>query len=287
MSKDQKPYLVAVSGGIDSMVLLDMLVKKKMPLIVAHIDHGIRQDGDLDRELVEIYAKAHGLKFVTTALRLGPGVDEAIARNARYGWLKQQQKELGTGPIVTAHHVDDLIETIIINLLRGTGWRGLCSLRATGEIVRPLLGMGKRKTDIVHYAIEHDLKWREDSTNDDVRYLRNYLRHGLTAQLPVSTINQLLDLYAKQCELRAAIDNELEELVLPKSTMPRYPLIMMGDESAVEVIQSWLGEPLERPTLRRVLHFAKTARPGAKFPLRNESFIEATVRELIVSARED
>ena len=287
MHTKQKPYLVAVSGGIDSMVLLDMLVQKKTPLIVAHVDHGIRNDSDLDRELVEIYARTHELPFVTTALRLGPGVDEARARDERYKWLRLQQAELNAGPIVTAHHLDDLIETIIINLMRGTGWRGLCSLRATGEIIRPLLGMGMRKADVVKYAIEHELKWREDSTNDDVRYLRNYIRHGLIQQLPVSFINQLLELYDAQCRLRVQIDEELGELVRPHKPMPRYALIMMGDACAEEVIQAWLAEPMQRPTLRRILHFAKTAQAGAKFSLNETDFIEATVRELIVSRGQD
>jgi tRNA(Ile)-lysidine synthetase-like protein len=287
MSAQTKPHLVAVSGGIDSMVLLDMLVKKKVPLIVAHVDHGIRSDSDEDRELVEIYARKHDLPFVTTALHLGPNVDEAIARDRRYAWLREQQKLNDAGPIVTAHHVDDLIETIVINLLRGTGWRGLCSLRATGEIIRPLLGIGMRKADVVKYAIENNLTWREDSTNDDVRYLRNYLRHGLTAQLPPALINRLLDIYEKQCRLRATIDEELSELVRPFKPMPRYALIMMGDDCAEEVIQAWLGEPMQRPTLRRILHFAKTARPGSKFSLNETDFIEATLRELIVSRGQD
>ena len=287
MKEQKKPHLVAVSGGIDSMALLDMLVKKQIPIIVAHVDHGIRTDSDLDRELVEIYAHIHGLRFVTTSLHLGPGVDEAIAREARYKWLRQQQKQLNTGPIMTAHHLDDLIETIVINLVRGTGWRGLCSMRATGEIVRPLLAMGLRKADIVKYAIENDLKWREDSTNDDVRYLRNFLRNGFVAQLPVSHINKLLELYDTQCRLRGMIDAELRELVRPLKPMPRYALIMMGDEAAEEVIQAWIGEPMQRPTLRRILHFAKTARPGAKFSLNETDFIDATMRELIVSRGQD
>jgi tRNA(Ile)-lysidine synthetase-like protein len=283
----KKPFLVAVSGGIDSMVLLDMLVKQNEPVIVAHVDHGIRPDGTEDRSLVQRYATEHGLQFLTTSLELGPNAAEAEARRARYAWLEEQQKTYNTGPIVTAHHQDDLIETIIINVMRGTGWRGVCSLRSTGNIVRPLLGIGMKKADIVRYAIKHGLSWREDSTNDDVRYLRNYIRHGLTSQLSAEVTSQLRALYDRQCELRLQIDAELSALLTPHDPLSRYACIMMGDDVAEELIPAWLDQPLQRPTTRRILHFAKTARPGSKLSFDSNQFIEATLRELIVSPARD
>jgi tRNA(Ile)-lysidine synthetase-like protein len=287
MESEKKPYLVAVSGGIDSMVLLDMLVQQGQPLVVAHVDHGIRSDGDKDRALVSEYADKYELPFVTTSLLLGPDTSELEARSARYAWLQEQQTKLHAGPIVTAHHRDDLIETIIINIMRGTGWRGLCSLRSTDEIVRPLLAIGMQKTDIVRYAIEHGLSWREDSTNDDVRYLRNHIRHGIIGKLPPATISQLVELYESQTKLRHEIDEELRQLVDAGAVLPRYEVIMMGDDVAEEIIPRWIGYPLQRPTTRRILHFAKTARPGTRFSLDGTQWIEASARELIVSPAQD
>ena len=283
MTKGERPYILAVSGGIDSMVLLDMMRSQNAPVIVAHVDHGIRPDGEKDREIVENYARAHNLSFVTTQLKLGPGTDEMTARTARYEWLRRLRDTHDAQAIMTAHHVDDLIETIAINITRGTGWRGLCSMRATGEIRRPLLGIGMRKADVVRYAIEHNLTWREDETNDDVRYTRNYLRHGRLSQLSQETIIKLLDLYNDQCRLRVEINEELYGVVNPANPLRRHLIIMTPQDVAEELVQAWLGHPEERPILRRIVHFAKTAQPGAKLSYRTAGFIEATGDSLFVS----
>src|SRR5688572_27728765 len=122
-------YIVAVSGGVDSMVLLHLLSQhSQSELIVAHFDHGIRPDSAEDRKLVEKTAKKYGLEFVYREGELGPGASEAEAREARYGFLQIIKVKHNAKAIVTAHHQDDMLETAIINMLRGTGRKGLSSL---------------------------------------------------------------------------------------------------------------------------------------------------------------
>src|SRR3990172_5722177 len=123
-------YVVAVSGGVDSVVLLHLLVQKgqraegrgqsKYNFIVAHFDHGIREDSKLDRELVQELAKKYNLPFVYNQGNLGPKASEATARDARYAFLNKVKDSVSAQAIITAHHQDDVLETAIINLLRGT-----------------------------------------------------------------------------------------------------------------------------------------------------------------------
>src|SRR6266496_535916 len=124
-------YVVAVSGGVDSMVLLDMMRRLAgTTVVVAHVDHGMRSDSRLDRMLVQRYTMSHNLALEYTELHLGVGTDEATARQERYKFLRHMRKKYNASAIVTAHHRDDVLETAIMNLLRGTGWRGLSSLRS-------------------------------------------------------------------------------------------------------------------------------------------------------------
>lgn len=171
-------YVVAVSGGVDSMALLHLLRKNPgLDLVVAHFDHGIRDNSSEDRKFVQTFAKANGLKFVYEEGNLGAGASEARARDARYKFLHKTVEDTGSAAIVTAHHQDDVLETAIINLLRGSGRKGLTSLGNRPGIERPLLSVPKR--DLVAYAKDQGLRWREDSTNQDLDYLRNYVRHRL------------------------------------------------------------------------------------------------------------
>jgi tRNA(Ile)-lysidine synthase len=178
MQVDVKPgkYVVAVSGGVDSMVLLDLL--RSLPgveLIVAHFEHGVREDSDEDRKLVEKAAKQYGLAFVCEHGNLGAGISEAAAREARYAFLNRVKAQNDAQAIITAHHEDDLLETAILNILRGTGRKGLSSLGSTEDIIRPLLHVSKKT--IRDYATAHGIAWHEDSTNESDVYLRNYIRH--------------------------------------------------------------------------------------------------------------
>src|SRR5688572_33061536 len=108
-------YILAVSGGVDSMVLLDVLRRQPgVDLVVAHLNHGIREDSAEDEKLIHHYTMSHNIKLVSKTLNLGAGVSEEKARQARYDFLRQCRTRFKADFIVTAQHQDDLVETAII-----------------------------------------------------------------------------------------------------------------------------------------------------------------------------
>ncbi|HUC95681.1 MAG TPA: tRNA lysidine(34) synthetase TilS, partial [Candidatus Saccharimonadia bacterium] len=174
-------YIIAVSGGIDSVVLLDLLSKKTgLKLIVAHFDHGIRSNSKQDRLFVEELSKDYKLPFHYKSVQLGKDASELVAREARYSFLFEiceSEQALG---VITAHHKDDVIETAIFNLIRGSGRKGISSLDSSGKLRRPLLKI--TKDEIMAYAKQNDIVWREDQSNKDLKYSRNLIRHKLSSQ---------------------------------------------------------------------------------------------------------
>ena len=151
-------YVVAVSGGVDSMVLLDIMTRKAKfdgdELIVAHFDHGIRDNSADDARFVQAVSEQYKVKYLSKREVLGPNASENTARTQRYAFLRQVARE-NDALLMTAHHRDDLVETIAINLHRGTGWRGVAVL-AADDIARPLLSYSKQK--IYDYAMVHKLE---------------------------------------------------------------------------------------------------------------------------------
>jgi tRNA(Ile)-lysidine synthase len=185
--------LVAVSGGADSVALLDALrriaPRLRLRLAVAHLNHGIRgRAADADAAFVRALAKAHKLPCVVgradvprLARRRGVSLEMA-AREARYRFLAAAARRTGADAIATAHTADDQAETILLNLLRGTGAQGLAGIPYVGtahgrRIVRPLLEA--TRADVVAYLRRRRLAWREDATNRDPAFLRNRVRHEL------------------------------------------------------------------------------------------------------------
>ncbi len=162
-------YVIGVSGGVDSMVLLDILSKKSdIKLVVAHFDHGIRHDSKEDRQLVQSVAKKNRLPFVFDKASLGPKASEAESRKARYNFLRSVKNASSARAIITAHHQDDVLETAVLNILRGTNRKGLSSLKSTDEIIRPLTHIDK--DSLYKYAKDNGITWREDSTNNNINY---------------------------------------------------------------------------------------------------------------------
>lgn len=251
-------YIIAVSGGVDSVVLLDMMTKHrdKNQLIVAHFDHGIRQESAADARFVEALASSYGLPFKTKREELGESASENLARDRRYAFLGALAKK-HDAIIVTAHHQDDVIETVAINLIRGTGWRGLAVLSDEAKR-RPLLS--KRKSELYTYALTHQLEWIEDETNQSTRYLRNQIRHrlgGVTDQAR----QRLIALRSEQLLLTKLIKTEVRRR---NATRARYNIIMWPEPVALEVLRAQTNGRLTRPQLRSLYMAIKTARAGAK-----------------------
>jgi len=258
-------YVVAVSGGVDSIVLLHMLAQRSdLELIVAHFDHGIRTDSMLDDQFVSQLARRYGCVYESRREELGQGASEELARTRRYAFLRSVAADNQAG-IITAHHGDDVIETIAINLQRGTGWRGLAALDS--DIIRPLLGLSK--AEIIDYATQYDLAWREDSTNIGNTYLRNRLRGKISALLDEDTKRQLWALWATQCVLKRGIDDESTHLVGSMHDYSRYLLTSVDSAVADELLRriciSASGVAPTRPQRERVLLAIKTARARSTF----------------------
>ncbi len=268
-SPSETMYIVAVSGGVDSVVLLDATVKQfgADRIIVAHVHHGIRPESDEEFMFVEGLARQYGVAFEGTRLGLGAETSEELARNARYDFLRRLAKKYDA-PIVTAHHADDIIETIVLHLQRGTGWRGL-SVMGAKNIWRPLAWYFKK--DILVYAQKHELEWREDKSNVDSRYARNRVR-PLVSQLPDNIKQEVLALWHSQRELAREIDEEARSLL----SNSRHFYIMVPARVAREVLRAYLlrfSIGLTRPQLDSALLSIKTAKPGTLHSLDNLSFL--------------
>jgi tRNA(Ile)-lysidine synthase len=285
-------YVVAVSGGVDSMVLLDMVRRHPgIRLIVAHFDHGIRSDSDLDRQLVQEVTRRHGLQFVYDKGQLGSDVSEDVARKARYKFLRRARDASGARAIITAHHQDDLLETAVHNLLRGTGRRGLVSLRSRDRLVRPLLHVSKQ--DLVAYAKDQGLVWREDATNTDLRYRRNYIRHKIMSKFSQSQKQELLqhirNIYNLDKELSRELTNHLH-LHPGVSELDRHWFIMLPHSVAKEVLATWLRrhevKELNSKMLDRLVMAAKTYSPGSKADVDKQHVLEVRKGLLALSSRE-
>jgi tRNA(Ile)-lysidine synthase len=178
--------VVAVSGGPDSVALLDLMhtlaPELGLALVVAHADHGIRGDSGTVGQAVAALALRFGLPFELGELRLGPDATETAARRARYAWLAEIQRRHAARYLVTAHHRDDQVETIVLRLLRGSGPAGLAGMpaRARGGLVRPLLAF--TRDDLVAYIAARGLPVHDDPANRDPRHLRSWVR---TVLLPL------------------------------------------------------------------------------------------------------
>ena len=170
--------LVAVSGGLDSVVLLDLLhreCRERFELVVAHADHGIHPDSAAVARRVAEFAGRLGLRCESTTLALGAGAGETWAREARYAWLHALRERLGAGLVFTGHHADDQVETVLMRALEGSGPGGLAGMRSvSGAVVRPLLPF--RRAELTRYARERDLPVWTDPANGDPVHLRSWLR---------------------------------------------------------------------------------------------------------------
>ncbi len=261
--------ILAVSGGIDSVVMLHMF-RDDPDVIVAHFDHGIRSNSGDDCVFVERLARSYGHPFFARHAKLGADCSEETARKARYNFLNQLATEQN-GQIYTAHHRDDLIESVAINILRGTGWRGLAPLN-NREIARPLLELSKK--DIYQYAAEHNLSFRQDQTNSDESYLRNRVRFALRG-VSDEAKNHLADLATHQRQLATEIDDILREFNF-SANYPRE-LFAQDDQVSTEILRHILtlhSVQLTRPQLARALEAIRSYAPGKKHSLDKNHFLK-------------
>ncbi|MCL2371189.1 tRNA lysidine(34) synthetase TilS [Candidatus Saccharibacteria bacterium] len=251
------------------------------PAKIAHFNHHLRPDSNLDEALVRDFSIANNIDLV-----VGHGEDlsgsEEDARRARHaffaGVIAESEAAKATPAeeatyslaVATGHHLDDLVESVAINLHRGTGWRGLAVLNRDNYI-RPLLEL--EKSEVISLTKELGVKWREDSTNQSSDYLRNRLRQK-TASLSFDTKWHLLKLRHRQVSLLHEITQIINQLNLDLSNRHLYK--SLDDDVALELLRHHHQVSLlrtTRPELTRLLAAIRTYQPQKKHQLSNNHFI--------------
>ena len=214
--------LIAFSGGVDSVVLFDLLYRLKdemgFSLIAVHFDHMIRENSSDDAVFVQEYCKRHGIK-----LHLSQGDApacaaqeklslEAAARKLRHAYIRYVAEKIGAHKIAFAHHKNDRAETYLMRVLRGTGGDGLgCMPECDGMIIRPLLCA--EKEEIAHYAKINRLPWREDETNSDTAYTRNNIRHNTIPHLKENYNESIVNTLSNNARLMSVDRDYFEQTV--------------------------------------------------------------------------
>jgi tRNA(Ile)-lysidine synthase len=194
--KKEARYLLACSGGMDSIVLVDLCIQSKIEFDLAHVNYGLRgEDSNLDEKSVWETAKRIGVHCHLTHFPDSHRVGESgynlqeQARNFRYAWFSSLRDERGNeyAGILTAHHGNDQAETVLKNLFFGTGLSGLAGMSAR---MKPQSGLSRlrpllfaTKEELQQYAIDRGIKWREDASNESDDYIRNIIRKQLTGNL--------------------------------------------------------------------------------------------------------
>lgn len=273
--------LVAVSGGADSVALLDLLhgvaPELGLALVVAHVDHGIQMESGNVATMVRELARKYALPFEIGQLSLGPRTTETEARRARYAWLRDAQQRVDAAYLVTAHHQDDQIETVVLRALRGSAPAGLAGIARRGRagLVRPLLLFTHR--ELVEHVASRGLSAHDDPANADPRHLRSWVRTQLlpllTGRLGPRVSADLRRLGRHAARDRRAWDRALElvpELELQVSstgfTVARDPLRGYDDALAVALLRAAArraGGPVLGPIrARRLLELVK--RPSGR-----------------------
>jgi tRNA(Ile)-lysidine synthase len=292
--------LVAVSGGLDSSVLLHVLAGLRDPLgltlAVGHVNHGLRGEAsEADERAVAAQAAALGLPFASERVapgerqtgvssRLRPTLQEA-ARSLRRAALARMRVRLGCDHVATAHHADDQAETVLMRLVRGCGpdsLGGIPDRSIDGVVIRPLLGIPR--ADLEAFAREHAIGFQEDASNADLRYTRNRLRATVLPTLARDFNPRLLRAIGNLAEAQRRDSEWIEQLVRNEAGRS----FARGEDGSLRIdAQGWAERPealsrrllvlalvemgggreLSRVHLMRGLAFLRAGRLGASIEL--------------------
>lgn len=231
--------LLALSGGVDSMVLLHTLSQLRQPLSFTlsamHVHHGLSSHADDWLQMCERVCLENNISFYHEKVHVNPqsglGI-EATAREARYQALERTRQQLYAQAIVTAHHMQDQAETLLLQLMRGAGVRGLSAMGEWDDeryLLRPLLAASK--AELVQYATEQQLLWVEDESNTDVRYDRNFMRQKV---MPV--------MRERYPQLDNALLRSATHLAEAQTLLDT---LAYQDLQACDVRDEWLGQSLD------------------------------------------
>ena len=238
----------AVSGGADSVALLVLACATNLNVTAWHVDHGLRENSHTEAALVAQLAAQLGAQFETRTVSVEQGANtEARAREARYAALPSG--------VMTGHTADDQAETILINLLRGSGTRGLAGMQPTSQ--RPLLQLRRNETVALCNAL--GIAVFNDPSNDDERFQRNRIRHEVLPLLESLAKRDLVPVLTRQADLLRDDDDLLNELAGALDPTDAVALAHAPIALSRRAIRSWLTNPLvpDSATVERVLEVAR------------------------------
>lgn len=304
--------LVALSGGADSVVLLDLLMRlreeRRLHLRAAHIDHGLRPESDADAAFCETLCERRGIPFESTRIRVegrGRGGIEAEGRRERYRYLDELRERHGLDVVATGHHRDDQLETLLLWMFRGAGLTGLRGIDPRAQRrLRPLRGFGRQ--ELRDYAAWRQLEWREDRSNESPRFLRNRIRHELLPQLEAifgaGAGDRLVDSARRASGELDALDavgqTLLAELLQPVEpglwSLPREEFLALPQALQWQLLRKLLRriQPAQfrqhwnESAYRRVLEFMRTGQAGKRSPLPGGGWLHLSRQEIGFEARD-
>lgn len=206
--------LIALSGGIDSMILCDLFLKSSLDFSIAHCNFQLRgEESDEDEKFIRNYCIKNQIEFFSKKFNVkeykqsGNYSTQMAARDLRYVWFRLLMKENNFDYLATAHHLNDSLETFLINLSRGTGINGLTGIQSQqNEIIRPLYNVSKNS--ILEYAEKNKINWREDASNATNDYVRNKIRHQI-----VPVLNEIHPEFIKNFHHTIQLLNEDNQLI--------------------------------------------------------------------------
>ena len=223
---EQTRLLVGLSGGLDSTVLVNVLHRAGFKLVLAHVNYGLRGDAsDGDEQFVRKLGAElnHPLEVCKIDLSDHTDTGESVqmtARRVRYDFFQELGEKHACDHLVVAHHREDQSETLLLNLLRGTGWAGWSAMKSdASKVLRPLLTISKE--DLRAYAKANDIQWREDASNASVYYRRNALRQEVLPRL--RAIEPALDEVLGQVASRSAAYHQVLQDLIARELGPQAP----------------------------------------------------------------
>lgn len=259
---DDQKFLLAVSGGADSMVLLKLFHQSGLEIQVAHINYHLRgEDSVEDQKTVEKFCRLNNIKLHIYEVSPEEKPENSVqiwARKIRYDFFFKILKEEKLDFVVTAHHLNDELETFFINLSRGSGIKGLSGIpKSENKILRPLLNFTKE--EIYHFAEENNVEFREDKSNQKNDYLRNKIRNNLTPKIleifpdflsqfgkSIDHLRSVNDFYQRQ------IEASFQEILISENedgfTLDKTKLLSQPKEIIIEIIRKlgFSGEEIEK-----------------------------------------
>jgi tRNA(Ile)-lysidine synthase len=241
------PVVVGCSGGADSLALVALAIDAGLAPIAVHVDHGVRPGSERDAGVVAGAAARLGARFDARRVHVDAGPNlEARARAARYDALEAARVQHGATAVLVAHTADDQAETVLLNLLRGSGSAGLAGMPVRrGRVVRPLLGT--RRADVRAECARRRLVPVEDPSNEDLAFRRNWIRREVLPLLERGAGRDLTPVLTRQAEvLRAESDflDSLARAAWPGEAGARgRALAALPDPLARRAVRCWLGPP--------------------------------------------